>query len=150
MTNLTQTVERLRETSAELKRRGIDDLAQTVDRVIADLNSSSFVVASNLITTGEAAQMLGVRSVNTIKRWAGDGVLEGFRRGGRVLVTRASVEAMLNDSRLARYKKQQQELDEALAPFDAGDRPLPRSDILWDGRKPWETHGTGEHRSDPQ
>jgi excisionase family DNA binding protein len=141
MTDLTQTVERLRETSDELKRRGIDDLARALDHAITDLNSSPLLASANLMTTGEAARILGVRSVNTVKRWAADGILDGFRRGGRILVTRASVEALLNDARLARHKAREKELDEVLAIFDIGDEPLPPSEALWEGKKPWENHG---------
>ena len=143
MSDLTQTVDRLRETRDELERRGIGDLARTLDQAIADLSTPAPPSPGELITTGEAARLLGIRSVNTIKRWAADGLLEGYRRGARILVTRASVEAMLNDSRLERYKARQQELDEVLSMFDAGDEPLPQSDVLWEGRKPWEKHGAG-------
>ena len=143
MSDLTQTVERLRKTRDELERRGIDDLARSLDQAITDLSAPASSSPGKLITTGEAARLLGIRSVNTIKRWAADGILEGYRRGARILVTRASVEAMLNDSRLARYKARQQELDEVLTIFDAGDEPLPRSDALWEGRKPWEQHDAG-------
>jgi len=139
MSDLTQTVDRLREARDELERRGIGDLARTLDQAIADLSAPASPPPDALITTGEAARMLGIRSVNTIKRWAADGLLEGYRRGARILVTRASVEAMLNDSRLERYKAWQQNLDEALAIFDIGDEPLPPSEASrWHGRKPWE------------
>ena len=140
MRDMAQTGERLREASDELKRRGIDDLAQTVDRAIADLRGDA-LAASALLTTGEAADILGVRSINTIKRWVLDGILEGFRRGGRILISRASVDAMLNDSRLAHYKARQQALDEVAAIFDFGDEPLPPPGPQWEGRKPWAEHG---------
>jgi excisionase family DNA binding protein len=147
MSDLTQTVDRLRETRDELERRGIDDLAQALDQAIADLSAPSPPSPGELITTGEAARLLGIRSVNTIKRWAADGILEGYRRGARILVTRASVDAMQADSRLERHKARERALDEALAPFDVGDEPLPRSDVLWEGRKPWEQHDPGAERT---
>src|SRR5271167_676170 len=88
-----------------------------------------------LITTGEAARLLGVRSINTIKRWAIDGVLEGFRRGGRILVSRRSVERLVGSPPLAEQKKFEADQEEALAPFDVGDdEPLPTSAMS--GRKP--------------
>jgi len=143
MSDLTQTVDRLRETRDELERRGIEDLAQALDQAIADLSPPSPPASAELITTGKAARLLGVRSVNTIKCWVDDGILEGYRRGARILVTRASVEAMLTDSRLARHKDRQQELDEVLSMFDAGDEPLRPSDVLWEGHKPWERGESG-------
>jgi hypothetical protein len=141
MSDLTQTVDRLRETSEELKRRGIDDLAERLDQSIRDLTIET-PVQGDLLTTGEAAQMLGVRSVNTIKSWAAKGILEGFRRGGRKLVSRPSVEAMLHDSRLARYKAWQDEVDRVTAIFDYGDEPVPPT-LTGEGRKPWENNGAG-------
>jgi excisionase family DNA binding protein len=147
MRDFTQTVDELRETRDELARRGIDDLARAVDRAIEDLSTPTPSSTNDLVTTGEAARLLGVRSVNTIKRWVADGILEGYRRGSRILVARASIDRMLSDPRLARYQTRQQELDDVLALFDAGDEPLPPSDVLWEGRKPWEVQGAEADRS---
>ncbi|MGE3273325.1 MAG: helix-turn-helix domain-containing protein [Chloroflexota bacterium] len=141
MTDLSHTLEALQAARDELERRGIGDVAAVLGRAISELHSADVPSARSLVTTGEAAQLLGVRSVNTIKRWAADGILDGFRRGGRVLVTRASVERMLSDSRLSLHQRRERELDAALAPFDAGD-DLPESTpstSTWDGRRPWAT-----------
>jgi len=46
------------------------------------------------ITTGEAARMLGVRSINTIKRLIRDGRLTAIRPGGHYRVLFADVERM--------------------------------------------------------
>jgi hypothetical protein len=48
------------------------------------------------MTTGQAARALGIASLNTIKSWVRAGLLEGFQRGGRVMVSRASVERPLS------------------------------------------------------
>ena len=93
-----------------------------------------------LITTGQAARRLGIRSVNTIKRWAREGLLEGFRRGGRVLISERSVRKVANHPTLDGQRAFEHELDEALAPFDAGDEPVPATGQAWVGRKPWD-HG---------
>jgi excisionase family DNA binding protein len=47
------------------------------------------------ITTGEAARMLGVRSVNTVKRMIRDGRLTAIRPGGHYRVARAGVEQLI-------------------------------------------------------
>ena len=140
MHDLAHTVDTLQDARDELQRRGISDLAAVLDQAIAELQTPDAEAVSELMTTGEAAQRLGVRSVNTVKRWAADGILEGFRRGGRVLVSRQSVERLREDSRLTVRQRRERALDEALAPFDAGDE-LPSSEpATWDGRRPWATN----------
>jgi hypothetical protein len=51
------------------------------------------------ITTGEAARMLGVRSINTIKRLIRDGRLTAIRPGGHYRVSRADIERMASPGR---------------------------------------------------
>lgn len=51
------------------------------------------------ITTGEAARMLGVRSINTVKRLIRDGRLTAIRPGGHYRVLGADVERMSGASR---------------------------------------------------
>jgi excisionase family DNA binding protein len=46
------------------------------------------------ITTGEAARMLGVRSINTVKRLIRDGRLAAIRPGAHYRVSRADIERM--------------------------------------------------------
>ena len=139
MGNLERAVAALKATRNELLRRGTTDLAAELDQAIAALQPSASEPASTLVTTGEAARLLGVASVNTIKRWVADGILDGFRRGGRVLVSRASVERMVHDSRLTVHQQRERELDQALAPFDAGDDLPAAAPATWDGRRPWAT-----------
>ena len=127
---------------ADLKARGDSQTAERVAAVAARLAGAGGVEDSigPLITTGQAARMLGIRSVNTIKRWARDGLLEGFRRGGRVLVSERSVRKVASHPALDGQRAFEHELDVALAPFDAGDEPVPTTGQTWVGRKPWE-HG---------
>ena len=140
MHDLAHAVDTLQDARDELQRRGISDLAAVLDQAIAELQTPGTESASELITTGEAARLLGVRSVNTVKRWAADGILDGFRRGGRVLVSRQSVERLLEDSRLFVHQQRERALDEALAPFDAGDEMPTSESATWDGRRPWATN----------
>jgi hypothetical protein len=146
MSDLSQTVESLRETSDELKRRGIDDLAQRLDRAIADLGASPSN-GTDLLTLHEAASALGVRSITTIARWITDGALQVVRGDKQALIPRASVDAMRDDPRLAEYLAWQQQLAEALAPFGDGDEPPEEFSALWEGRKPWEQRSAGTNPS---
>ncbi len=129
----------LEEIAQELGERDQANLAERVGQVIAMLRNGTVPVPyGGVMTTGEAAKALGISSINTIKRWAGDGILEGFRRGGRIMVSRRSVERMLESPAVARQKDWERELDEALAPFDFGDADLPPTGNPWIGRKPWD------------
>src|SRR5581483_656475 len=70
---------------------------------------------------------------------AREGLLEGFRRGGRVLVTRRSVEQLLRTPTVAAQQAYERELGEVLDAFDPGERPLPELGLTTAGRKPWES-----------
>lgn len=127
--------QKLEEIAQVLEQRGQVDVARQVGEVISELREEGQVVRGpDLMTTGEAAEALGVRSVFTIKRWARDGLLDGFQRGGRILVTRESVERMLTSPKVADLR--QQEAD--LAAFDANGEQVPP--ISWSGRKPWKSN----------
>lgn len=92
-----------------------------------------------LLTTGEAAAALGVRSVNTVKRWVQDGLLEGCRRGGRILITERSVRRMVDSAPVQGQRVFEGEIDQVHAAFgleEAG-TPAPAT-AAWSGRKPWE------------
>jgi excisionase family DNA binding protein len=130
---------RLTKVSGQLAERGEADLSREIDSVIADLHQDKELDRpGDVLTTGEAATLLGVRSVFTIKRWARDGLLEGFRRGGRILVTRASVDRMLRNPNLA----EQHAAEADLASMDVGDEPVPH--LSWSGRKPWEADASAQ------
>jgi excisionase family DNA binding protein len=123
---------------AILRERGDTALADRVTTARNSVAPRDGSITLELMTTGEAAKLLGIRSVNTIKRWAADGILVGFRRGGRVLVSRESVERLRDTEPIAEERDFEQRLDAALAPFDFSDMDSPRSNAMWIGRKPWE------------
>mgnify|MGYP001954612446 CR=1 FL=1 len=50
---------------------------------------------AELITPLEAADLLGIGSINTVKRWVRDGRLAGTIRNGRYLVYRRSVDRLM-------------------------------------------------------
>ena len=136
MTKVEAAISELEQLAHDLLERGERGMARRVERAVSTLWQDREAPA--LMTTGEAAHALGIRSVNTIKRWASEGLLEGFRRGGRVLVSRASVEAMQQHSALSKQLSFERELDEALTPFDIGDDEAPEVSVTWSGRRPWE------------
>jgi excisionase family DNA binding protein len=95
-----------------------------------------------LISIEEAAELLGVRSVNTLKRWARDGLLEGSQVRGRVQVSRASVDRLLESALLTRQQEYERDLADVLDAFDAGDGPIPESELPHMGRAPWDSVAT--------
>jgi excisionase family DNA binding protein len=132
-------IQALEDVRSYLVDEGREELGGKVAEVISALRPDHRPPVRSLLSTGEAAALLGVRSINTIKRWASDGLLEGYRVGGRVKVTRASVETLLKSPIAEGQRKYERDLAAALDPFDAGDEPLPPTGRAHAGRKPWDT-----------
>ncbi|TAK29530.1 MAG: DNA-binding protein [Chloroflexota bacterium] len=133
--------------SEELEERGAPDLARKVDKIVEMVRQQTEPVhgdPGNLMTTGQAACALGVRSINTIKRWAVEGLLDGVRRGGRLMVLADSVERMKNSPTVATQKALDARIEAALEPFDSGDEDIPSLTATRLGRKPWEKSSAGK------
>jgi excisionase family DNA binding protein len=130
VTPVLESLEKLEQLAHELNERGESSVAKRIEHEVAVLRAQSS--PPKLMTTGEAAEALGVRSINTIKRWAQDGKLEGYRRGGRVLVSAQSVAAMAESPLIAREQAFERELDEAHAPFDFSGTDVPELGATWE------------------
>jgi len=138
----TELVRELDALSARLQARGECDAVATVSKAAQALRQREAETAAqnDMLTTSEAAARLGVRSVNTVKRWARDGRLKGYHLGGRVLVSRQSVEQMLQDSALGRQRAYEKDLAAALAPFESTQEEAAElTGMAHRGRKPWGT-----------
>lgn len=130
-----RTMDQVRELTDVVEHlQGTGDLeaAQKIQRVVNDLRQEARRAAADLLTTGEAARLLGV-GINTVKRWAIAGQLQAFRRGSRVLVSRASVERLLGTPAVAEEQAFDRALEEAFAPFgpDLAAGELPTS-AMWE------------------
>lgn len=104
--------EAMRETLDALeKRRKIGETAAALRVLIREFRRRKPSPAGGFITTGKAAEMLSIKSVSTIKRWVSDGIIEGYKFGGRVMVSRDSVEELLAGPTLADQKKRDGQID---------------------------------------
>ncbi|MBI3977559.1 MAG: helix-turn-helix domain-containing protein [Chloroflexi bacterium] len=136
--------DKLRSLSEELRQRGEIDLVDDVEAIIGALHEPvDAKQPSDLLTTGEAARVLSVRSINTVKRWAFEGLLDGVRRGGRLMVTAQSVQRMLQSPTVADQRAREAQIAAALEPFDAGDETVPPTSG-WQGHRPWERRGRAD------
>lgn len=137
MPDHSSALTQLDEVANELDRRGDVALAARARAAVTCLRSGA--IEPDLLSSTEAAARLGVRSINTVKRWAREGLLDGFQVGGRVKVSRASVERMLSSAALTQERANERDLADVLEAFDIGDEPLPPSELPHLGRAPWDS-----------
>ncbi len=130
--------QRLAQLIGEVRRRAGDQLADELVRTlqgwasqslsarrwlgqIGERSASESEPPPELLSSGEAATLLGVRSVNTVKRWAREGLLEGYQVGGRVKVTRRSAEAFRDHPVSTGERQVERTLEAVMAPFDVSE-----------------------------
>lgn len=95
--------------------------------------------ARHLLTTAEAATALGIRSINTMKRWVKTGYIQGVRRNERTMIPVSEIKRIYDDDRV-RTQRALSLLNEEIA--DVG-RDLTEAEMLAmkatrPGRPPWE------------
>jgi hypothetical protein len=89
-----------------LEALGMPDIAERLRSVAASLNGPfppvpSSLAHEDLVSLIDAAALLELRSPTTIRGLADAGCLEGFCRAGEVVVSRRSIDALLDSPRLA-------------------------------------------------
>lgn len=113
-----------------------EEALHTLDQAIQEMEPE------RLLTTTEAADALGVRSVNTIKGWCHTGYLRGVRRGSRIMIPLAAVERIQNSDqvRAIRVSDALHEASQSLDPLSGLDEEQLR-DLAASrpGKLPWQT-----------
>src|SRR4051794_964285 len=95
--DIHESIRQLEEVRDHLLPTGEADVIRKLSAVLDQLREEK-AKQDDLLTTSEAARALGVRSINTVKRWAREGLLDGRHIGGQVKVTRESVDKLLGTS----------------------------------------------------
>lgn len=83
-----------------LQRRG-----ETAQALAVAEQARAALADDPLLTTGEAAALLGVRSVNTVKSMARGGDLPFERRGNRMLIRHSAVERAMETEATRRLRR---------------------------------------------
>ncbi len=146
----TSALEReLHSLRTDLLQAGRPDLVQRVDAVLELVRSPAVVDVpeDGVMTTGQAARCLGIRSVNTIKRWAREGYLEGFRRGGRVFVSTRSVEHLRDRRQLREQIQAEVAVSDDLRAFGEEEEAVRPLGATWEGRRPWAANVSAADRA---
>ena len=131
-----QALKQLDAVADELVRDGKPALAERVRAAVDVFRGDGH--DTGVMTPGEAAKLLGVRNAGMVERWAQEGLLETCRVGGRLRVSRHSVERLAESPVVASERAWERQLDDVLAEFDIGDEELPPSDASSRGRAPWD------------
>ena len=95
--------------------------------------------AHSLLTTAEAAAALGIRSINTVKRWVKTGYLHGVQRNGRIMIPVSEIARIRDDDRV-REQRAASLLHDEIADFgrELTDAELRALKAVRPGRPPWE------------
>ena len=138
------TIETLR-TELERARQaaragGLATVLQELDHAVASLD------ADQLLTTTEAARLLGIRAPNTLLAWCRTGYITGVKRGGRTMISLAEIERIKDGNPVHAIRAADQLHDRAAElGSDEGlsDEEMEQFHLARPGSLPWERNHPG-------
>ena len=111
------------------------EVVRTAQKALSELDGE------RLLTTTEAAEALGVRSINTVKLWCRTGFLSSVQRGNRTMIPLAEIERVQNDEHV-RAIRAADNLHDASSDFGVSegltDEETQRLFAARPGRLPWK------------
>jgi hypothetical protein len=111
------------------------EVVRTAQKALRELDGA------RLLTTTEAAEALGVRSINTVKLWCRTGFLSSVQRGNRMMIPLAEIERAQNDERV-RAIRAADKLHDASSnlgvPEGLTDEEMQQLSAARPGRLPWQ------------
>ncbi len=133
------TMETLRaelERAREAARAGdLTAVLRELDQAVASLDDD------RLLTTTEAARLLGIRSPNTVLAWCRTAYIRGIKRGGRTMIPLSEIERIRGGNPVRAIKVADQLHDRAAAlggDADMSEEELEQLHAGRPGRLPWE------------
>jgi len=125
----------LRVVIAQAEAGNTAEVVRTVQKALQELESD------RLLTTTEAAEALGVRSINTVKLWCRNGFLASAQRGNRTMIPLTEVERVRESERV-RAIRAADKLHDASAAFGVAeglsDEEMEQLSAARPGRLPWQ------------
>jgi excisionase family DNA binding protein len=135
------------ETTMDMLRTGLERarhaaLDGDVPAVLRELDQAiASIEADRLLTTTEAARLLGIRSPNTILAWCRTGYVHGVKRGGRTLIPLSEVERIKDSDPVHATKVADDLHDRSAAIGSEGELTDAEMEVLHGtrpGSLPWE------------
>lgn len=144
--SITELRERLTHALTSAEEGNVSETVRALRAALRDVD------AERLLTTTEAARLLGVRSINTIKSWCRTGYITGVTHGSRTLIPMSEIERIQDSDRVRSLRTAERLHDESseLGGDEMTQEELDALDAGRPGTLPWLRKATGQPYNDEQ